>query len=322
MALLYYFTVLDQQGSTLSREETQFAVEDTGRIQSVRLAVLRQEEEQRALKLRRGQDGWRVNDEYAASQQQINMLMRTLNNMQVREPLSDQYRQNAMEDFRREKIVVTITMKNGQQKTLWVGNATPDQEATVMMLADADNPYAVEYPGLQGYLAPRFMPKLQSWRVLPLLQIRKQNLKSVEVRFRNQDSSFKLVRPQPKSMWKLASGHKVAPPVVASYTDIFGQANALRYVEDSAQALRDSLTQVTPLNIMIVTPFQGEATKLLFYPHPTEPGNMYCLRKGDSRVYVVQHAVFDKYLRQRSHFLKSRQDQSPQQAGKGLKPPA
>ena len=294
--VIYLTTVYNKTESTIDREETAFGVRSADVVERIELTQYVQEEEQTSVELTRQSDStWMVNGQYSANPTQVEVLLKTLENMEVKQPVNKAYKQNIFQDFKKRHIRAEIDVSEGRDKTIFVGGPTQDHTGTIMMLKGAKAPYIVEYPGFVGYLTPRFRPKLDVWRENLLFNATRQQLAQVEVRYPVFQKGFSLRRSE--AGWGLASGESLDSTRLNAYLEQFqGKVYARSYAGQDFPGVKDSLQNVTPEARLVVQRRDGEQRAIRFFDRPDDPNTLFGWVEGDGRLLLIQHAVIDRFL--------------------------
>tara|TARA_B100000427_G_C15414877_1_gene553695 strand:- start:233 stop:1045 length:813 start_codon:yes stop_codon:yes gene_type:complete len=115
--------------------------------------------------IRRRDDGrWILNDSLIANQSSINLLLKTIKEMRIKQPIARSALQNIIKRMAIQNTRVDIFQQQKTTKTIYVGGETMDQLGTFMMLKGATEPYVIHIPGFNGYLSSRFSCKENLWR--------------------------------------------------------------------------------------------------------------------------------------------------------------
>ena len=114
--------------------------------------------------LQRSDGCWILNDSLFANQSSINLILKTVKEMRVKNPVARSALKNVIERMGIQNTKVDIFSNNKKIKTIYIGGETADQLGTFMMLEGAKEPYVVYIPGFNGYLSSRFHCRESDWR--------------------------------------------------------------------------------------------------------------------------------------------------------------
>ena len=163
-SFLFIYKGIKRQNSTSSLREdiSNFYISDTLNIEKILL-------ENRSLdkiKLHRqiNEKKWILNDSFDADKYSIDLILKTIKEMRVKQPISNAAIHNVIKRMSIQNTKVELFDKQGKIKTIYIGGETPDQLGTYMMIEGAKKPYIVHIPGFNGYLSSRFSCKKQTWR--------------------------------------------------------------------------------------------------------------------------------------------------------------
>ncbi len=175
-----------QKNSTIaSNELSNFAIEDTASVNKI---IITDQQGKRA-KLERipGNKLWKLNDNYFAREDAVNLLLKTFNRIRIRGNVSDASRDNMM------KLLVTSSKKveiytGGDQpeKIYYVGSATPDHTGTHMILeipgiGRSEDPFITHMEGFTGFLTTRFFTSEMEWRYTGIFEYPSLDFKRVRI---------------------------------------------------------------------------------------------------------------------------------------------
>lgn len=107
---------------------------------------------------------WHLNNNIQVNQSSMNLLLKTLKEMRIKNPISRAALKNVIKRMSNQNTKAQIYYKNKLFKTIFIGGETQDQLGTYMMLENAQEPYVIHIPGFNGYLSSRFSCKELFWR--------------------------------------------------------------------------------------------------------------------------------------------------------------
>tara|TARA_B100001057_G_C22776622_1_gene921862 strand:+ start:452 stop:1444 length:993 start_codon:yes stop_codon:yes gene_type:complete len=157
-----------------------FAVSDTSEVIKI---ILSSKIPEVATLERVNQSSWTINGAYKARKSGIFYLLQTLQRMEIAYPVPINMRDNVIGNLAVKGIKVEVFLKDGKEKTLYVGGENKELTATFMMLKSAKEPYAVHIPGFQGYLSGRFYTQEYLWRDKVVMNYDNQNIASIQMQY-------------------------------------------------------------------------------------------------------------------------------------------
>jgi len=160
--------------SSIKRELRDFAIEDTASID--RVFMVRKDNQQ--VTLTRVNDHWMVNGKYVVRTDAIDLLLKTLNRIRVKSPVSTSMADNAIRMLATRNTKVEVYHKKKLLRTIYVGGPTQDQMGTFMMLEGSSTPFVVHIPGFVGYLSTRFFIEEKDWRSTEIFKYNFNELKT------------------------------------------------------------------------------------------------------------------------------------------------
>ncbi len=256
--------------SSIKRELRDFAVEDTASVD--RIFMVKKDMQQ--VMLTRVGDHWMVNDRFVVRNDAIDVLLKTLNRLRVKSPVSTSMLDNAVRMLATRNTKVEVYHKNKLMKTIYVGGPTQDQMGTFMMLEGSSVPFIVHIPGFVGYLSSRFFVEEIGWRSTSIFNYNFNDIKSVAI-----DNP-----EDPKQSFKVASagsnGYSVSSPfgeplpreldtvAVRYYISKFEKVNLEFFSDSLPQRTRDSLLPARPYRVITLEDRAGSVRKVTAWRRP------------------------------------------------------
>ena len=150
----------ERNTSTIRTDKRNFSINDTLSISKIELINRNLEN----ITIERTKHNWILNDSLVANQYSVNLLLKTIKEMRVKNPVARSALNNIIKRMSIQNTKVTIYGDENELKTIFVGGETADQLGTFMMLEGAKEPYVMHIPGFNGYLSSRFNCKEELWR--------------------------------------------------------------------------------------------------------------------------------------------------------------
>ncbi len=283
------------------------------------------------------EQNWKLNKDYNASRQLMNMLLETINELKVREPVSKAGRNNVIKWLAARSVKVEIyqmvyrinlfdkikLFKHEKlTKVYYVGGETQDNMGTFMQMEGAEDPSIVYIPGFRGFVSPRFSAVETDWRAHDLFDIKISDLKSVKLVYPNfPDSSFEITRNGRSFDLKLLATNQIVNQYdtlkVLEYLSSFTNISFEAFRNNIGKHAIDSLTRDKPLHILTVTNISGKSTTITTFPKPADMGQVddidnlqvlmdrdrfYALINDGKDFVTIQFFVFDHLIRSADYF--------------------
>ncbi|MES2689465.1 MAG: DUF4340 domain-containing protein [Bacteroidota bacterium] len=319
-ALAVYFLYTRKPWSSVKGgDETAFAIEDTASITKVFLADGRGSN----TLLQRTAKGWTVDDKFAADGRKINMLLETIHDVRLRNPVGQAEYNNVLKTFAASGVKVELYHEEELVKTIYVGQMTSDQTGTYMMIDGASAPYVTHIPGFVGYLTPRFLTQPVKWRSRLVFDKSPEELAKIEVVYPGEPSqSFSIENNNGITVLKDAGGNTVQVKdtnFIKYYVAGFSQLHGEGFDEIYNAARQDSISHMQPY--VTVTIYGKDGQKQFVQLHLKamekgtkerydEAGNLrttdneryFAFANGDKNLLYVQQYNFGRVLRRLSDF--------------------
>lgn len=302
--------------TTIKRELRDFAVADTSSVDKIFMV----DKSNRQVMLKREGSGWTVNDKYPARLDAIEILLKTINRVTVKNPVSLSSMDNVIKMLATRNTKVEIFSGGKLLKTIYVGGPTQDQVGTYMMIEGSSVPFVVHIQGFTGYLSGRFFTEEESWRSPVIFKFDFDDIariKSVNNIF--PDQSFVIEKKPGGFEINGLNGNLAAPAIdtlaLRYFISGFELVSSEFFVINMDQPLSDSLSNAVPFRVLEVTDRKGNTRKVEAHErrgigltddegNPLEWDNerMYG-RLDDSSWVVIQYFVFERLFRDFDYFF-------------------
>ena len=318
LAIIAAVLISKRSNSTIKRELRDFAIEDTASID--RIFMVRKDNQQ--VLLTREGDHWMVNNRNVVRPDAIDLLLKTLNRIRVKSPVSTSSLDNAVRMLATRNTKVEVYHKNKLLKTIYVGGPTQDQMGTFMMLEGSSVPFIVHIPGFIGYLSTRFFIEEQGWKSTVIYKYNFADIKSVTViNPSDPGTSFRLSSEgQNRFSLTTPEGAPVAGVLdtvsVKFYLSQFERVNFEFFADSLTSRVKDSLLSVKPYRTLELEDRAGKVKKLAAWKRPSfgkPDSNGNPQEFDDERLWalvdqqtwvVIQYYVFNSLFANPVAFLK------------------
>ncbi len=337
LMLLAILLVINNSKSTIEKEIINFAVDDTANITMIFLS----DKNNQSVTLKRTDQGqWLVNEKYRAHKENIDLLLKTLINLAIMEPVSDVAHNTVIKIMAASavkveiyQLVYRINLFNKIRlfrhekltRTYYVGHVTQSNIGTYMLMEGSTRPFIVYMPGFRGFVASRYRTLEEGWRDHTVFNTKLKNIASVTVEFpARPDLSYKVVNKNDRDLTLTSNTNNSE---IADYDTLalfqfitsFENIRFEAFKNDMPPEIIDSITSSQPMHIITLVEKSGKEHVVKNYYKPGFYGEVDY--KGDhllhdrDRFYSVlndgrdftmnQYFVFDKITRPLSHFLKN-----------------
>lgn len=311
---LAFWLISRKPWSTLKGELKDFAIKDTASITKIFLA----ERQGNQVLLTRSESGiWMVNNTYKADPVKINLLLATMHDVSVRNPLGEKEHNTVVASLATASIKAEFYTSDGLLKTIYVGSGSADQTGTFMLIEGSTVPYITHIKGFVGYLTPRFYPFAIKWRSKEVFTIPEEKLNSVKVVYPQQpELSFEILNGPAIQVkdnnGKLMDGINVsfAKYYLACFSNLFIEG----FDDEMPSAANDSIRNTQPFCIITAKHHGQEETKLTLLYKPVDKrtklmydneGNLlprdtekyFAYINNDTAIAYAQQFVFGKVLK-------------------------
>lgn len=307
-AAVYVYLQDDQ--TTLKEDLSNFAVADTSTVNKIFLA---NRDGQEILLERTAKNDWTVNGEFPARMDLVQVLLRTINKVEVKAPIAKNAHNTIVRLLAGEATKVEIYQNNDLAKTYYVGSSAMNNMGTYMLLENSATPYITHIPGFYGYLTPRYTTLLHEWRTTRICDLRVSEIQSMSLDYHDMPTnSFRIDRngkqlrfSQPSPDATIVNYDSVE---IRRYLLNFRQLNfesfELRKVnEDSVfsspkfftMEVKDNTGKKTSIEAWRMAPtIQEEELEMNEMRYDVD--RMYARINGVNELVFIQYFVFDRLL--------------------------
>ncbi len=325
--------------STLKKQDSDFSVRDTASITKIFIA----DKQLNEVTLQRTKNGWILNGKFKANQRLIDMLLETLKKMRVKAPVSLASYNNIVErmaatakkvevyqEVYRINLFNKIKLFKHEKRTkvFYVGDATPNNLGTYMLIEGAKTPYIVFIPSFRGFLYSRFSPEPDDWKSHTVFNKKLADISSVELLFhRDPENSFRVDVVDALGNYKLIrliDNQEITRYDTLKLLNFLTSFRDLRYETRMNNILdpvtMDSIVHSPPLYEMTLVDRNNDTTYVRMFEKkktedkipdlqialvPVDHDRFYALINGGQDFVLMQYFVFDKVIKPLSYFENS-----------------
>jgi hypothetical protein len=282
--------------TTFNEKETQFAIKDTAGITQIILTeYLKNAPTRHKIELKREGGIWRLNETYIANPAKVNVLLETMYLLQVREMVGEKAQKNILKYIADNHIRVEVSFREGEKKIYFVGGNTPSGSGTMMILDGADKPYITEVAGFQGYLTPRYLPRLNEWRENLLFYAHPSFISEISITSRTPDSTFTLKKVEGR--WVGENGERCDSIALGYYLRHYThKAYAASFATDDFPGKRDSLLKTKPAHTIRITLTNQNEVVVQLYEKEQDVNQFWGVVNHNKDLLLVQKQVIHKFI--------------------------
>ncbi|TSA27548.1 MAG: hypothetical protein D4R67_05820 [Bacteroidetes bacterium] len=332
VAILLFITRKD---ITFRSSLSDFAVADTAAVTKIFMA----DKNNNTVTLTRQPNGqWMVNDTWPASKFNMDMLLQTMLNLAVKEPVSQAAHNNIVRELAVNSVKVEIYQRvyridlfsiirwfphEKLTKVYYVGGATQSNRGSYMLMENSPTPFVIYLPGFRGFVSPRYTPMVNAWRDYTIFRKEFPEIARVQVEIPiRENESFVITDNRNRSV-SLYTFPEMEPIggfdtlAALNFLTGFRNLNFEGILNEMNPAEKDSILASTPFIIITLTDTAGVSRTLRAFfkkGYGEEDINGNPIRYDRDRFYasinegkdfvLVQYFSFDRVLRPRSFFFR------------------
>lgn len=332
--------ILSKTTGTFSRELKDFAIDDTASVTKIFMA----DKNNNQVLLKKDPNGiWILNDKYIANQNNVNLLLYTMQYISVWSPVQKSAHNNII---KRMSVVSTkveiyqntylidfwgIKLFKGERltKTYYVGEPTMTNEGNFMLMEGSSTAFIVNLPGFRGYVSPRYSPYEVDWRDHTVFQTRLPQIKEIiseNIEIPNESFIVKKIGSRTFQLESMMD-KQIIPDYdtvkVVDFVSAFRKINYEAVAKDLTKTYLDTIIRFNHFYTLTLTDINGKKTiakmyrlpELLITDYQTKDEKVesaynldrfYLKLNDDKEMYVAQYFVFDRMLQPLSYYLKTK----------------
>jgi CxxC motif-containing protein len=262
---------------------------------------------------------WQVNGKYSARKSSINTLLETISTMEVKNPVLKNRRDVIYKNMAAEGLKMEVFKDGKLNKTIYIGNDTPNKLGTYMLLKNAEAPYAIHIPGFSGFLSSRFYTDPLEWRDLLLFESEANQISKVSVSYNYaKDKNFHITKDNDIGKFTLYD-HKneiiqANPMKIGQYLAGFKTIYAEVALDETDLKNIEKIKSKNELFSIKIEKTDGSEVKFDAYQkyaiHKTDDRKSLYLEEDKERVhitngkeyYVAQLFILNKFLKEVNDF--------------------
>lgn len=280
---------------------------------------------------------WKANNS-PANMKVVDMLLSTLKDMRIREPIAQAARNNIVKQLAASGKTVKIYQdaysinlgfiklfkKEKLTKTIYIGSETQDNMGTYMMIKGEDNPCIIYIPRLKGYLSTRFSALEDFWKSHAVFKYNKGEIASLKVEIPNQkNESFSLTKKGDGfDFTLLESGQKLQAFDTLKVKALLSSCFELNYesvAKNISKLEQDTIFGKAPAFVVTIKDSKGKENTLKTYSKLHDPTSIsendddfyrifdvnrcYALHSQNKDTLIMQFFTLDNLLKPASYYF-------------------
>jgi Domain of unknown function (DUF4340) len=326
-AAFYLYQKKGNKTGTHIAPDMDFTIRDTAAITKLFLV----DRQGHKILLERQKDHWLVDGKFKVRPSAINVLFDCFTKQQVQYVPPESAKKVMIANLSSLGIKTEVYMNGSQKpsKVFYVGDVTPDEIGTHMMMEGADQPYVVHIPSFVGAVRGRYMLQLEDWKDRRIFAEDPSQIQSISVEYPMQKSASFIIERQNGNFevkpffatQQVYPASKLRKGMAESYAIQFRKLTAEAF--ETYNPKRDSVRALLPFCLVKLTKTDGEQKLVKFHPvkveKHAETGQPFVFRYfadcswGD--FMLAQHTVFGDIFRGYDFFF----DVAPQGNGQLLR---
>jgi hypothetical protein len=205
---------------------------------------------------------WKVNDQFGANADMIEVLFATLQQAEPKRPIASLLQDSIGRMMREKGVKVSLFAEGNLKKTFYAGGNTLKSQA-YFMDADEGIPYLISIPGYHVYVSGIFELAESGWRDKFVFGFNWRNFQRLEMNFPKKPSDDFVVAMQ-NSYFSIQGLARIDTTRLNDFLDDVSLLTVDEFVDPVS--VLDSLSTVAPLVSILVTDIARKEYLLELYP--------------------------------------------------------
>ncbi len=269
----YAFSLKNNKSGTRISWDMDFAVLNPDEIGKIFIA----DRKGQTATLERGKDQWTYNGKYKARPTAVQILLETINRINVRYIPPAQAVPFMVREIAADGIKVEIYDRKGKaMKTYYVGGITNDEHGTIMIMEGSEQPYVMHIPSFIGSLRVRYLVKEEDWRDRGVFTEKPEDIQEIKVEYPQQKSESFVLEKTGTAEFKVRPFFSTTPASKNPQRKGRAEGYLVQFENMAAEAFettnpfRDSVLQLVPYALFTIKKTDGTEKFVRFWPTQTD----------------------------------------------------
>ncbi|MDP4680949.1 MAG: DUF4340 domain-containing protein [Cyclobacteriaceae bacterium] len=281
-----------RQEKRQSFDPLMFTVRDTTAVESVVIAG------NATIELKRVEGRWRLNDEFEADFNMIEVLKSILSQVKVKRPVAKLNQDDIVNDLKQSGRSVTVNYKDGSTYSFVAGGNSSKKDS--YYLRD-DLAYLVEIPGYNNYISGIFELTKNQWRDRVLFTTTWRSLQSLNINFTASKEELEIFFNQ--KFLAVKGVDQLDTTSLMNYMEQFQYFQINDFLEKGKYEKYDSLLQTEHMAILTIKDIdQTKNRKLNVYPL-IKGESFYLLTDEKEEMMVIDSKRMNNLLSKKDQFI-------------------
>jgi len=319
LGILAAYLLVTRNNGTIKHKLCDFAISDTSCITKMIFTSYKDH----VVTLERTSNGWIANDKYPAREELVRLILKTLNQIEVKEPVSKINRETILQNLTENSTRVEINMHNNANKVFYIGETSSDMRNTCAVFENASDPFYVEIPGFNQPLSMLFSIPIQEWKTQMVFHYNIPEIASItfENHLQSQQSfSIEIKNGEIKifsypQKQQLILGDTLA---AQNYVLQLRRKDFSKYITDMTQAQQDSVKSSQPIYTLTIQTKNDHKKQIKIFTKPgwgktdafgepliSDP-DLFCMLIDNQELVYAKYIAFDPLFKGLSTFIKNK----------------
>jgi hypothetical protein len=238
---------------------------------------------------------WKVNNEFDADRNLVEVLFATLKQAEPKRPLASSIQDSVTTALQKNGVKVSLYTENNLAESFYAGG-NPAKTEAYFHNPESKASHVVTIPGYRVYVSGIFELAAPNWREKLVFDFNWRNFKKLDASFINPKGNFEVLVEKNVAILK-----NVAEPDTARLNTFLDQVSLLTVDEYLDQPeIRDSLQKTEPVATFLIEDIAKRTYELKIY---TEGKQFFAVVQGNNLAVIDQRKVIP-LLRPKEFFVK------------------
>ncbi|MEA1885764.1 MAG: hypothetical protein U9N72_00960 [Bacteroidota bacterium] len=286
-----------------------FYVENVGRINRITIS-----DTGRSVSLKLKSNGWYVNGENEARPQAIDFILRVLEDVRIKSPVSEKLYKEVLENENTREIEVKVFDNMKIIQSFYIYRNTEDEQPGIMRKRKKTKPFIVHIPGYEIDPSTCFLTDETYWLPFTVFELRPDQISEIHFKYFNKpDSSFYIEQDEREIRFsnEYYSNERIDTLAIGRYISYFIYVPFEKWAYDISANEKDSITSSKPYFSLEVITDHSDTTKLFTWKKQIKEANNIkedtdrlwgSLNKGED-LFIIKYYDLDPLIKQPSYFI-------------------
>lgn len=178
LVIVIALIIAGKQESPFGNRNSSFSLDWTNEITSISISSKDKE-----VKLSKVDELWIVNNEMGARKSAISFILKTLEKLEIKSPVSDYLFQSLVGDEDIDPVIISINGKAGKRTSFLIYKSTDPSKGSILKKDKKSKPFFVTLPGYDTDPGRHFVADEKFWKPYHIFNLHPERISSINMSF-------------------------------------------------------------------------------------------------------------------------------------------